>query len=234
MSAVLLVCDDERSRRQLASVLRHGRFDPKIVREAAVAGRLLRRHSFAAVVVTDLEDAELPELVHELRELTELPILVVSANGDEWDKVLALDAGADDYLTEPYGVDELLARLRAMLRRFERATEEAPIVTDDFTVHVRDRRFVMADGRDAQLTETEWKILEILLRHPGHLVRRDDLLRSVWGPDAEEKTQNLRVHMASIRRKVESNPADPRYFITAPGLGLRFVPSAAEVPRSAS
>ena len=230
MSAVLLVSDDERVRRELASVLRHGRFDPRVVREVAVAGRHLRRHSFAAVVVTDLEEAELPELVHGLRELTELPILVVSANGDEWDKVLALDAGADDYLTEPYGVDEFLARLRAMLRRFERATEEPPIVTDDFTVYVRDRRFVMADGRDAQLTETEWKILEVLLRHPGHLVRRDDLLRSVLGPDAEEKTQNLRVHMASIRRKVERHPACPRYFVTTPGLGLRFVPSIAEAP----
>ena len=231
---MLVVCDDRRARRQLAGALRHGQFTAKIAPDPATASRLLRGHTFAAVTVTDLAGVDLGELVHALRDQTDRPILVVSSRTAEWDKVPVLDAGADDYLTEPYGVDELLARLRAITRRFERASEEAPIVTDDFTVYVRDRRFVLADGAEAPLTETEWKVLEVLLRHPGHLVSREELLRSVWGPDALDKTNYVRVHMVSIRRKVEPDPTHPRYFITAPGLGLRFVPSAFAARSSAS
>jgi two-component system KDP operon response regulator KdpE len=234
MNVVLVVSDDRQSRRQLATVLRHGHFDVKTAQDLSYASRMLRHQRFAAVVVNDLAGTELREVVHELRVLTDLPILVVSRNANEWDKVPVLDAGADDYLAQPYGVEELLARLRATLRRFERTADETPIVTDDFTVYVHDRRFVTADGSEPPLTETEWKLLEVLLRHPGHLVSQADVLRAVWGPDAINKTQYLRVHMASIRRKVEPNPAHPRYFITAPGLGLKFVPSAIQAKGSAS
>jgi len=234
MHAVLIVSDDRSSRRQLAKVLRHGGFEAKAVEHFDGASRVLRRQPFDAIVATELARIDLPDLVRELRAQTELPILVVSTDADERTKVSALEAGADDYLTEPYGVEELLARLRATMRRFVRSTEDAPVVTDDFIVFVRDRRFVMCDGTEAHLTETEWKVLEVLLRHPGHLVTRSDLLRAVWGPDAVDKTNYLRVHMVSIRRKVEPDPSRPRYFVTAPGLGIRFVPTPPDVRSSIS
>jgi two-component system, OmpR family, KDP operon response regulator KdpE len=232
--SVLLVCDDRALRRQLANVLRHGHFESKVANDLADGARRLRRQNLTAVIVTDLTSADLPAVVHDLRVLTNLPILVVSRNADEWQKVSVLDAGADDCLTQPYGIEELLAHLRAMLRRFERASDETPVVTDDFTVYVHDRRFVRADGSEAPLTSTEWKVLEVLLRHPGRLVSRAEVLQTVWGADAVDKTQYLRVHMVSIRRKVEPDPACPRYFVTVPGLGLRFVPSAVEAQGSAS
>jgi two-component system KDP operon response regulator KdpE len=220
-------------RRQLANVLRHARLDSKAARSAGEAGCMLRRQQFAALIVTDLLGVMLPDLVGELRARCDLPIVVVSTIADEDERVETLDAGADDVLTQPYGIEELLARLRATLRRFERAAHDAPVVTDHFTVYVHDRRFVNADGSEASLTSTEWRILEVLLRHPGHLVSRADLLQEVWGPDAVEKSQYLRVHMVSIRRKVEPDPSHPRYFVTAPGLGLRFVPSAVPAQGSA-
>jgi two-component system KDP operon response regulator KdpE len=231
---VLVLCDDRKSRRQLVNVVRHGDFEVRAARDASEAGALLRRHDFDAVVVTDLAAVELAAIVSELRARTEVPILVVSSNSDEVEKVAVLDAGADDYVTQPYGIEELLARLRATVRRFERAADDSPIVTDDFTVYVRDRRFVRSGGEEAPLTSTEWKILEVLLHRPDHLVSQADVLRTVWGPDAVDKTQYLRVHMASIRRKVEPDPGHPRYFVTAPGLGLRFVPAVAEARGSAS
>jgi two-component system, OmpR family, KDP operon response regulator KdpE len=231
---VLLVCDERRARRQFANVLRHGGFDVKTANDSAAAARLLRAQRFAAAIVTDLAGVDLAAFVHELREQSEVPILAVSAETEEWETVRVLDAGADDHLGVPYRVEELLARLRACMRRFERASEEAPIVTDDFSVYVTDLRFVLADGSEAPLTETEWKVLEVLLRHPGHLVGKSDLLRAVWGPDAVEKTNYVRVHMVSIRRKVEPDPARPRYFVTVPGLGIRFVPSAVAARSSAS
>ncbi len=234
MSAVLVVCDDRSARLHLATVLRHGQLEVKTAKDLAEAGRMLRRPSLAAIVVTDLTGVELSEAVAELRARTELPIVVVSTQAEEWEKVPVLDAGADDYITRPYGIEELLARLRAAIRRFARAADDEPIVTDDFTVYIQDRRFVTADGTEAPLTSTEWKLLEVLVRHPGHLVSQADLLRAVWGRDAVDKTNYLRVHMASIRRKVEPEPAHPRYFVTAPGLGLRFVPSAVEARGSVS
>lgn len=226
MSAVLVVCDDRKARLHLATVLRHGQLEVKTAVHVDEACRLLRRRSLAAVVVTDLAGVELSEVVAELRARTELPIVVVSTRAEEWEKVPVLDAGADDYITRPYGIEELLARLRAATRRFARAADEEPVVTDDFTVYVQDRRFVTADGTEVPLTSTEWRLLEVLLRHPGHLVSQADVLRAVWGPDAIDKTNYLRVHMTSIRRKVEPDPTHPRYFLTAPGLGIRFVPSA--------
>jgi two-component system KDP operon response regulator KdpE len=235
MTGVLVLCDDRMVRRRLANVLRQGDFEVKSARDLREAGGLLRRNDLAAVVVTDFIGASTREVVDDLRVRTQLPILVVSRRSEEADKVIVLDAGADDYVSEPYGIEELLARLRAVLRRFERASDEQPpIVTDDFTAYVHDRRLISADGSEPRLTATEWKLLEVLFLHPGHLVTQYDVLRSVWGPEAVDKTQYLRVHMTSIRRKIEPDPAHPRYFLTVPGLGLRFVPSTARAEGSAS
>lgn len=140
---------------------------------------------------------------------------------------------ADDYLTKPYGTDELLARLRAVLRRSRPPEDDAPIVTDDFVIDLSDRRFVGADGTEVPRSPTEWRIVEVLVRHPGHLVTQTDVLPLVWRPEAINKTEHLRVHMANIRRKVEPDPARPRYFLTVAGLGLRFVPEPTAARRLA-
>jgi two-component system KDP operon response regulator KdpE len=146
----------------------------------------------------------------------------VSERDEPSHRVALLDAGADDVVTRPFDPEELLARIRAVARRVARLEEERPIVTPDFTMHIADRRFVRADGGEVTMSPTEWRLIEVLVHHAGHLVTREELLVSVWGPQAATKTQYLRVHMASIRQKAEPDPSRPRYFVTIPGLGLRF------------
>jgi two-component system KDP operon response regulator KdpE len=135
--------------------------------------------------------------------------------------VAALDAGADDYVTKPFGMDELLARLRAALRRIAPAPESAVVETPDFTVDLAAKRVVGPEG-EVRLTPTEWGLVEVLVRNAGKLVSQRQLLQDVWGPQYGEETNYLRVHMAHIRRKLEPDPSRPRYFITEPGMGYRF------------
>ncbi len=222
MTSVLVVSDDAHTRRLVTTILRHGGFDVIVARSARDGGNRLRRNRHCAVVVCDLSDESLVAVVADLRSRTDLPLLAVSNAADAWTEVAALDAGADDFVAAPFGADELLARLRAARRRFMRAVDEQPVVTHDFVVHVADRCWLAAGGSEVKLTSTEWRIVEVLLTHPGHLVMHADLLRRVWGEGAVEKTQYLRVYLASIRQKVEPDPAHPRYFLTAPGLGYRF------------
>ena len=134
----------------------------------------------------------------------------------------ALDAGADDYVTKPFGMDELLARLRAALRRSTPLEEDAVVVTADFTVDLANRR-VRRGGEVVHLTPTEWHVLEVLVRHPGKLVGQRQLLKEVWGPSYETETNYLRLYLAQLRRKLEPEPGHPRYLITEPGMGYRFV-----------
>ena len=161
------------------------------------------------------------EVIEGLRGWTTVPIIVLSARGAEHDKVLALDAGADDYVTKPFGMDELLARLRAALRRIVAASESAVVETPDFAVDLAAKLVTGAD-REVRLTPTEWGLVEVLVRHAGKLVSGRQLLQEVWGPQYGEETNYLRVHMAHIRRKLEPDPSRPRYFITEPGMGYRF------------
>jgi two-component system, OmpR family, KDP operon response regulator KdpE len=137
--------------------------------------------------------------------------------------VAALDAGADDYVTKPFGMDELLARLRAALRRTAPAEEQAEVRTDAFVVDLTAKR-VHRDGQQVHLTPTEWHLVEALVRNPGRLVGQRQLLREVWGPQYGTETNYLRVYMAQIRRKLEPDPARPRHFLTEPGMGYRFEP----------
>ena len=139
----------------------------------------------------------------------------------ESDKVAALDAGADDYVTKPFGMDELLARLRAALRRATPAEEDATIETEHFTVDLAAKR-VTAGGDEVRLTPTEWHIVEVLVRNRGKLVTQRQLLKEVWGPKYEDETNYLRVYMAQLRHKLEPESSQPRYFITEPGMGYRF------------
>jgi len=161
------------------------------------------------------------EVIEGLRGWTSVPIVVLSARDAERDKIDALDAGADDYVTKPFGMGELLARIRAALRR-DLVGADAPVVTTaDFVVDLATKR-VVRGGEDVRLTPTEWGLVEALVRNAGKLVGQRQLLQQVWGPEYGSETNYLRVHMAHIRRKLEPDPSRPRYFITEPGMGYRF------------
>ncbi|HEY6424909.1 MAG TPA: response regulator [Pseudonocardiaceae bacterium] len=179
------------------------------------------------VVVLDLglPDLDGTEVIAGLRGWTSVPIIVLSARIDSTDKVQALDAGADDYVTKPFGMDELLARLRAAVRRSAAGAgaDEPVIATDTFTVDLAARK-VHRDGVEVHLTPTEWGILELLARHSGRLVTQRQLLSEVWGPAYRKETHYLRVYLAQLRRKLEPDPARPRYLVTQPGMGYRFEP----------
>jgi two-component system, OmpR family, KDP operon response regulator KdpE len=161
------------------------------------------------------------DVIRGIRAWSSMPIIVLSARDQERDMVLALDAGADDYVTKPFGMNELLARLRAAERRLRPGGEAASVETEDFTVDLAASSVTTADGI-IHLTPTEWHLVEILVRNPGKLVSQRQLLQEVWGPKYEDETNYLRVYMAQIRRKLEPDPARPRYFITEPGMGYRF------------
>ena len=162
------------------------------------------------------------DVIRGLRVWTNVPIIVLSVRDAEREKIAALDAGADDYVTKPFGMGELLARLRAALRReIDEETEVPVIETADFTIDLAVKR-VMKAGNEIKLTPTEWGVVEILVRHQGKLVSQTQLLKEVWGPQYHEETNYLRVFIAQVRRKLEPQPSNPRYFITEPGMGYRF------------
>jgi two-component system KDP operon response regulator KdpE len=163
------------------------------------------------------------DVVHGLRGWTDLPILVLSAREDEAAKVAALDAGADDYVTKPFGMDELLARVRAGLRRATPADEEPMVSTHDFVVDLAAKQ-VTRGGEPVHLTPTEWQVVEVLVRNPGKLISQRQLLQEVWGPQYRSETNYLRLYLAQVRRKLEPEPSRPRYFLTEPGMGYRFNP----------
>jgi len=178
------------------------------------------------VILLDLglPDGDGFEVAARLRGFCRAPILVLSARGGEHDKVRALDAGADDYITKPFGVGELLARLRAAVRRSLRPAEaeQAVIVLDGVRID-RDRREVRVGDRLVHLTPLEWRLLTVLLAHRGRVVTRQQLLQEVWGPACGGEVHYLRVYMSQLRRKIEADPARPRYLQTEPGVGYRFV-----------
>ena len=181
------------------------------------------------LVILDLglPDLDGVEVVHGLRGWTAVPILVLSGRADSSDKVEALDAGADDYVTKPFGIDELLARMRALLRRTDHAVELPIVDLEAAAVDLAARRVTVGDQgvrREIRLTPTEWHLLEVLLRHPGKLISQTQLLREVWGPGYETAQGNLRFYMGQLRRKLETDPARPRHLITEPGMGYRFQP----------
>ncbi|MCS7480237.1 response regulator [Umezawaea endophytica] len=178
------------------------------------------------VVVLDLglPDLDGNEVIAGLRGWTTVPILVLSARTDSTDKVAALDAGADDYVTKPFGMDELLARLRAAIRRSTTTSttgEDAVITTTSFTIDLTTKK-VHKNGQEVHLTPTEWGLLEILARNPGKLVGQKHLLQEVWGPAYAKETHYLRVYLAQLRRKLEPEPSNPKHLLTEPGMGYRF------------
>jgi len=223
MSRVLVVDDEPQIRRALAINLRAIGYQVEL---AATGEEALKAAADQPpdVVVLDLSLPGIDglQVIQGLRGWTRVPIIVLSVREREADKVAALDAGADDYVTKPFGINELQARLRAAVRRATPTDEQAPVVqTPDFRVDLAAKQ-VTRDGGEVRLTPTEWQLVELLVRHPGRLVSQRQLLQEVWGPKYQEETNYLRIFIAQIRRKLEPDPANPRYFITEPGMGYRF------------
>ncbi len=222
MSRVLVVDDEPQILRALGINLRARGYEVDLAPDGERALDVAARHHPDVVVL----DLGLPgidgvDVIRGLRGWSQVPIVVLSVRDAEGDKVAALDAGADDYVTKPFGMDELLARLRAALRRTTPAEEEALVETEDFTIDLAAKK-VRRNGEEVRLTPTEWNLVEVLVRNRGRLVAQTQLLQEVWGPQYHDETNYLRVFMAQVRRKLEPEPAHPRYFITEPGMGYRF------------
>ena len=224
---VLVVDDDPQILRALRINLTAHGYDVALADSGAAALRAAA-DTTPDVVVLDLglPDLDGTEVVEGLRGWSTVPIVVLSARTDSGEKVRALDAGADDYVTKPFGMAELLARLRAAVRRA--AVSQAPdgqavVDTAAFRVDLAAKQ-VLREGRPVQLTPTEWGILEMLARHPGRLVAQRDILREVWGPGYATETNYLRVYLAQLRRKLEPNPSDPQHLLTEAGMGYRLQP----------
>jgi two-component system KDP operon response regulator KdpE len=224
VSSVLLIEDEAALRRAMSIFLEAHGYEVHLA-ATGTEGLDLAASAHPAVVILDLglPDIDGVDVARALRGWSSVPIVVLSARDTEAVKVAALDAGADDYVTKPFGMDELLARLRAAERRTAPSPGEAIVATGAFRVDLAAKR-VRTDDGDVRLTPTEWHLLEILVRNPGKLVSQRQLLQEVWGPQYLEETNYLRVYMAQIRRKLERDPARPRYFITEPGMGYRFEP----------
>ncbi|MGD1217341.1 MULTISPECIES: response regulator [Streptomyces] len=225
MTRVLVVEDDPQLVRALVINLQARKYGVDAAPDGATALRLAAaRQPDVVLLDLGLPDMDGTDVIKALRGWTRVPVVVLSARQASDEKVAALDAGADDYVTKPFSMDELLARLRAAVRR----TEDAPLApgttlveTPDFTLDLLAKK-VVRDGRDVRLTPTEWHLLEILVTNPGRLVTQKHLLKEVWGVSQSNKTNYLRVYMAQLRRKLETDPSHPRYLITEPGMGYRF------------
>ena len=180
-------------------------------------------HPDAVLVDLGLPGIDGTQVIRGIRGWSEVPILVLSARHQSMSKVEALDLGADDYVTKPFGMDELLARLRAALRRAPGADQDPHVEAEGFTVDL-DARRVVRDGAQVHLTPKEWELVSVLVRNPGRLVSQRQLLHDVWGPEYGTETEYLRVLMGRVRRKLEPDHSHPRHFITEPGMGYRFEP----------
>ncbi|HET6358029.1 response regulator [Streptomyces sp.] len=225
MTRVLVVEDEPQLVRALVINLQAREYGVDAAPDGATALRLAAaRQPDVIVLDLGLPDMDGIDVIKGLRSWTRVPILVLTARRASEEKVAALDAGADDYITKPFSMDELLARLRAAVRRTEAVSptsDTVVVTTNDFTVDLVAKKVNRA-GHDVRLTPTEWQLLEILICNPGRLITQRQLLQDVWGASYSNKTNYLRVYMAQLRRKLEADPSHPRYVITEPGMGYRF------------
>jgi two-component system KDP operon response regulator KdpE len=222
VTRVLVVDDEPQIVRALRINLKARGYEVDVAPDGATALRAAAdRHPDLVVLDLGLPDMEGAEVIAGLRGWTSVPIIVLSGRAGSSDKVGALDAGADDYVTKPFGVDELLARIRAVTRRTRPDEPEAAVARiGELEVDLVEHSI----SGDVRLTPTEWQLLEHLLRHPGKLITQRELLHDVWGPQYRNETNYLRQYMARLRRKLEADPARPRHLLTEPGMGYRFRP----------
>jgi two-component system KDP operon response regulator KdpE len=222
---ILVIEDEDTMRRFLRTALATQGYTVIESITATEGLELAARHGPDLVMLDlGLPDLDGIEVARRLRELTEAPIIILSARGQERDKVEALDAGADDYLSKPFGLPELLARIRVAIRHAKAgaaASTESVLAAGPIRVDLAKRQ-VLVKGREVRLTPIEYNLLLVLLRHPGKVLTHQQLLKEVWGPDRTRETQYLHVYMGHLRNKLEANPARPRLLITEPGVGYRL------------
>jgi two-component system KDP operon response regulator KdpE len=236
VTTVLVVDDEPQILRALRINLRVRQYDVHTAGSGSEALAVAARYPPDLVILDlGLPDLDGVDVIHGLRGWTEAPIIVLSGRADSTDKVDALDAGADDYVTKPFGMDELLARMRAVSRRVGADGDTPQVRLGDLVVDLAAKRVVRRpagsdqdqnhEGNgDVRLTPTEWHLLEVLLRNPGKLLSQQQLLAEVWGPGYADATGNLRLYMTQLRRKLEPDPARPRWLMTEPGMGYRYQP----------
>jgi two-component system, OmpR family, KDP operon response regulator KdpE len=223
VTKVVVIDDEDAICRALRINLTARDYDVAVAMDGASGLAVVARERPDAIILDlGLPDMDGTDVITGVRGWTNTPILVLSARENEAAKVKALDAGADDYVTKPFGMDELLARLRAAVRRGSSGPDVPSVVTDDFTVDLAAKRVSRPGMDDVRLTPTEWQLLEILARNRGRLVTQRQLLQDVWGPAYETESNYLRVYIAQLRRKLEPDPTRPRYLLTEPGMGYRF------------
>ncbi len=224
--ARILVIDDEREIRRMLRVAlsTHG----YALSEASSGKEGLREatifHPDLVILDLGLPDLDGMNVIARLREWTQVPVIVLSVREREGDKISALDAGADDYITKPFSMGELLARIRVAIRHFAKTEDEPVLFFGDLTIDLAQRQ-VLLKGQEVRLTPTEYEILRYLSLRPGRVVTHGQLLRVVWGPHCQEETHYLRVYVSHLRRKIEADPTRPRYILTEPGVGYRFTSS---------
>ncbi|GIJ10510.1 response regulator [Micromonospora andamanensis] len=227
MTRILVVDDEPQILRALRINLRARGYEVDVAATGTAALKAAGSHPPDLVVLDlGLPDLDGVDVIRGLRGWTTVPIIVLSGRAGSNDKVTALDAGADDYVTKPFGVDELLARIRAVTRRHTSAADAASPTAQlgRHTVDLAAHTVIRDDGVEVRLTPTQWGVLETLLRNPGKLISQRQLLHDVWGPGYETETGYLRQYLAQLRRKLEPDPARPRHLITEPGMGYRYQP----------
>lgn len=226
MTLVLAVDDDPTILKTLAINLRARGYAAATVSNGEAAVRSVRETEPDLVVLDlGLPDLDGVDVLTQIRAVSKVPIIVLSARHGSQDIVTALDLGANDYVTKPFGIEELFARLRTVLRYASQSVDsQVPLVRTETLELDLNRRLARQDGNPVHLTPTEWRLVEVLTRAPGHLVKQSDLLQEVWGPTYQRQTNYLRVYLAQLRRKLEPEPGRPRHFITEPGVGYRFIP----------
>ena len=224
MPARILIVDDEQNIIATVAPLLRARGYEVVSAGTGRAALAAMERDQPDLIVLDLglPDIEGVEVCRQVRQTSSVPVLVLSARGAEGDKVRALDAGADDYVTKPFGAEELLARIRATLRRVDPASPPGePIVRGSLVID-RERFRVVRDGEVLRLTPKEFELLTLLAQHPGRVLTHRAILRAVWGPHAVDQPEHLRVLVGSLRKKIEANPSAPTYILTEPWVGYRF------------
>lgn len=226
---ILVIEDESNIRSFMTTILKANNYNVMLAKNGAEANMYITSYC-PDVIILDLglPDMDGLNIIKQVRKWSQMPIIVVSARSRERDKVEALDLGADDYITKPFGTSELLARVRTAIRHLrndsanQQSVQSGKFTVQELTVDY-DKRRVLLGGKDMHLTHTEYKLLALLSKHAGKVLTYEYIIKQIWGPNADSDNQILRVNMANIRRKIENNPAEPKYVFTEIGVGYRML-----------